>query len=242
VKNTTNLPLHLPVHLPVHLPLRGLVTIVLCCGLVFSGYANVGGGLGLPKSPYIHDDVADDLEHVSAFRRDDAKGRSVSFTASNVTVTGDEIGMTYAGPDTPLDKPQSEISGVSNPGNVITAVEFGVIDKMIVAQKDRDTITLKLTVFPDIAPSDLVRLRPSYLELAKKYRKEVTLQVPLRSKDGLPFVLTGKALDTEPRKIICLFKDVPEAKEIKLLNPNYWWAIKSVTDDPAYPNRVVTKN
>jgi hypothetical protein len=88
-------------------------------------------------------------------------------------------------------------------------------------------------------------IKPSYLELQDHYTKTVTLSVPLK-KGELQLALVGKDDDEKAQqKIITLVKDLTNGQDIgplDLRDDLLWWAIKSVTADPAYPYRVIYKN
>lgn len=218
--------------------------ITFCCGWLSPSLADVGGGSGRAHSPYIEMQLPEDNLTVRRLKAEAAATRTVNFTTSyGKSVYGKRIGIVYAKPGAFLGSTATHTAffGIVDGETTPRYIDFSIIRNVTILKKDYSSITLKLDLFPDIAVEELLKKRPSYTELKSKYTKTITIWVWLWSEDNQPLALVGSGSEENaPRKIIALFSEIPNAQKIEFLGPdNYWWAIRSVTDDLAYPRPAV---
>src|SRR5262249_7974260 len=129
---------------------------------------------------------------------------------------------------------QNGLVGIVDTEHAPRKIEFNIIRHISVKGKDAANLTLELELFPKITADELLRMRPSYTELRERYTKIISMRVPLWSPDGLPLALVDSG---HPAKAVALFKDIPIDANFLISKGNLWWAIGSVTSDPAYPIR-----
>ena len=71
-------------------------------------------------------------------------------------------------------------------------LSFSQIESFTVSEKDDETITLSVTIWPEISAEELLHNQPSYQELSTGYRREVVLKMKLKVDDGRSLVFAGK--------------------------------------------------
>ncbi|HVW30009.1 MAG TPA: hypothetical protein VHC69_31825 [Polyangiaceae bacterium] len=99
-------------------------------------------------------------------------------------------------------------------------------------------VSVEIEMFPDITPEDLLRDKPSYSALRSK---KVRISVALERADGarlafgpLPCCSEDRAVGLEEVQIDSAITAEPQWEE-------YWYAVNSVTSDPSFPYRAVSK-
>lgn len=219
------------------------MAIAICFGISFSCGANVGGGSGRAQSPYLDNIAAEDAADVRGLKTQDAKGRFVNFhTPSGRFIYGTQIGAAYARAEPTPSATETAFTGTVEGESVPRAVDFSVIRYVTVLNKDSDTIALKLDLFPDISVDALLKERPSYTTLKERYTKSIAIRLPARSKAGQPLALIGRdAEKNSPLRIVVILGDLSNGLRFEFMGDNLWWATGSVTDDLAYPHRVIIK-
>ena len=215
-----------------------------CCGLPLSVSANVGGGSGKATSPYIDNNLPENSATVTRLRAKESAERTVNFTtAQGIHVYGRKIGIVYMSPQASIKSFESALNGIVNDEKTQRKIDFSIISTITILSNDSNTLTLQLNLFPDITVDELLKAQPTYINLKNTYSRTVKMRIPLWSKDKQPLALVGTdSAENAPHKFITLLNDLPIGQKIKLFGSSYWWAIKSVTDDPAYPHRVIYKH
>lgn len=221
------------------------VITLYCLGLPLVVLANVGGGSGKAESPYIDGNLPEDIATVSRLRAEGAAKKTVNFTTpAGKQVYGRNIGIVYLKPGAPIGTMKTEFFGNVIGENTSRIVDFSTISSATILSKDSKDVSIQLDLFPDILVEQLLEMHPSYTTLKDKYTKTITIRVPLWSQDRQPLVLVGTdSEENSPYRIITLFSEIPEGQKIPFLGSRSpWWAIRSVTDDLAYPYRRIYKN
>jgi hypothetical protein len=217
------------------------VAVCFSVGLPLMVSANVGGGSGEPVSPYIQRDLPQDNTTVSTLRAEEAAGKTVNFTNdSGKQVYGRKIGIVYSKPGAPLKSIDNAFFGTVDGEEVPRRVDFSSISQITIVERNSKDLTVKLDLFPDISVEELLKTQPTYTDLKDKFSRSITIRVPLWSKDKAPLALVGTDTgENSPFKIIAQFSEISNGQEIDFMGAgSYWWAIRSVVEDPAYPIRI----
>jgi hypothetical protein len=118
-------------------------------------------------------------------------------------------------------------------------VDFSEVHRFDVLKKDGDLFDLGIEWFPVITPEELLKGEPSFTDLYNKHRKFVRIRLSLKNSNGaiLSIIGTRRGKDQIP---IVPMGDIEMNESIRLRdsldNPKgIWWAIPSVSSDPAYP-------
>lgn len=219
------------------------VLIAVCCATPSVCHADVGGGSGKAKSPYIDMHLPENTATMTRLRAEDAANKWINFTtAAGTFVHGKHIAVAFAhSGETPSTFATAFVGTTGNPASS-QSIDFSEISSFTVVENQGDFIVLKLNLFPHISNEELLKRHPSYTELRDNYSKTVAIRISLMSEGKKPLVLVGNdAEEQSPPKIIARLRDIPNGQTIELGGQNLWWAISSVTNDPAYPHRVVFK-
>jgi hypothetical protein len=134
-----------------------------------------------------------------------------------------------------------ELAGTTGSGGTI-AISFSQIEGFTVRSKNNKTITLSVTVWPDITPKELLQKQPTYKQLYMDYRRDVILVLNLESADGREQAFNGGWGDiTLPlAKLEAGTKAGFYEEHPHMMHPlRFWWAIPSVANDKDYPYRVI---
>ena len=216
------------------------ITIAIFIGFPFLGNADVGGGRGQAESPYLYKKATEDIVGVNGQRAQDAKDRFVDFALqSGLHIYGTHVGVAYVNGNTTFPNIDTAFTGIVNGETKSRSIDFSVIRYIKVISSNSDTITLRIDLFPDISTAELLNTRPSYIDMKEKYAKLITIRLQARSASGKKLALLGRDVNHNfPLRILAFFSDIPFGQEFELMGDNHWWAIGSVTDDLAYPNRV----
>jgi hypothetical protein len=225
---------------------RVIVALPLaCCAIGLAG-ADVGGGRGYPATPWRVSGPASvqDLEEARVIA-DQHQALSIS---AEPAAAGDldsrQIWKVSLRAEKPLqgESARYALVGRSDSGTTVT-LRFSQIESFVVTSSNRKSITLAVTVWPDISPEELLRTKPSYRQLADGYRRTVVLTMDLKSPDGRPLAFAGPG---EYGAVIPLEKLGPGTKgDFYAGHPHsvdprrFWWAIPSIANDKDYPYRMI---
>ena len=221
--------------------------IILCCVMLGSASADVGGGKGIPSTPYGRSG-AENVQDVEKAKAAAAEYQTLEypgeFTADDTwrgTVKADRVSLRGAEELREGDTVGYALVGKSGSGETLS-LSFSEIESFTVTARNKKTITLSVTVWPDIAPEELWRKQPSYKQLKAGYRRNVALEMGIRSADGRPLALGDSRPKHGPPPL--LMEKLNVGTKIDFLGhgytnygQRYWWAIPSVADDADYPYR-----
>jgi hypothetical protein len=193
--------------------------------------------------------LAETLRNVDDLKRQDAENRSVHLSQwDRDAPDAHKVRVTYARGETFENLDTGFVGRVEGEG-ADRRIDFSVVRDVTLAGRDGATATLKLTLFPDISSEDLLSKKPTYRDLKKAYTRTVNMRVALRSPRGGDLAFVGEshrwasATDPAGHKAFALFKDLPVGQTIELetqpWSHPWWWAIRSVAGDPAYPHRII---
>ena len=208
--------------------------------------ADVSGGKGYPATPW-RKEGPKSVSELEEARTAAATYQSLSiFTPPAVDekktelIVIDRPGLVPT-PFREGDAPVYEFAGATVSGEAI-AISFSQIERFTVLSKNHKTITLSVTVWPDISPEELLKIQPTYKQLNTGYRREVTVMLNLEFPDGREPAFTGHWGDiTLPLGNLRVgatagfYEGHPH-----MMHPlRFWWAIPSVSGGKDYPYRVI---
>ncbi len=223
---------------------RGAYAALLVVLGALSGVsADVGGGRGHPATPWR---IAgpQDAGELEAAKKEAEQCQTLTLTGALVEAPDEEFVQIHDVAISPQvkkvgDVPSHEFAGKNAAGKSVT-VSFASIERFVVKAKADTTITLTVTVWPDITPKDLLRKQPTWKQLEGGFRSTVDIVIPIETRDGraLEFAGSGPGIAIE---------QLPEGTKVEFhggnprrVNPrSFWWAIPSVTKDPDYPFRMM---
>lgn len=218
---------------------------VMLCAVVRLAVADVGGGKGYPATPWRIEGPESvlDLEKAKALA---ATYQTLSVPAKLVDEEreGDLLELQRVGlvptPFRESDIPIHELVGKSSSGETV-ALSFSQIESFTVISKNEKTITMSVTVWPEISPEELLQKQPTYKQLYADYRRNVVVDLSLESADGRPQVFAGKWGGTLPlNKLHVGAKGGFYEEHPHMVHPlRFWWAIPSVANDENYPFRLI---
>jgi hypothetical protein len=169
-----------------------------------------------------------------------------------------EFAMTYSQNDPP-DGLIYAFTGETVAGTYLS-VAFSDVEQFELLEIKRrlmlpDQALIKLVKFPDLSPQKLISLKPTYQQLESSYRRTVKMWISLESDTGEPLRIVAKdpygtsQRDTSiPHHFVLNFNEIRLHSAVKMEYGYHdgvstvWWAIPSVTADPAYPFRYFTAN
>ena len=219
------------------------VTLFIAFG---SAIADVGGGKTYPATPWRREapKSAADIEEAKTIA---ATYQALSVPANLVKEEWKDRNGLYEiwrvalvpSPRRDGDTPLYQLAGKSDTGEEVT-VSFAEIESFSVLSRDDETVTLSVTIWPDITAEELLEKQPTYKQLSENYRRDVVLTMGLKSSDGRPLAFAGEwgnAVQLE--KLVVGTKCDFYAKESDMVHPlRFWWAIPSVAEDKDYPFRL----
>jgi hypothetical protein len=169
---------------------------------------------------------------------------------SHEEFAGQHVGFAYVGTDGEIGQPVFSLTGTDESLSQIS-IPLSDIESMTLLKTEEhwfrwfgpDRALLEVIVFPDISPSQLLKSRPTYSQLAAS-TKSVRLWVSLNdeNKRDLTMVATQSVLltytrlfpvrDLEPNHKVIF--EWPDDKDAPI-----WWATDTVVADAKYPHRIV---
>ncbi len=226
--------------------IASLFIAILLFASVQPAAADVGGGKGYPATPWRKEGPK------SVQELEKAKALAATYqTLSVVSESGDEErrpeSITFErvslvpSPIHEGDVCVYEFTGKTSSGETV-ALSFSQIESFAVISKDDKTITLSVTVWPDISAEELLQTQPTYKELYAGYRSEIVLTIDLGSVDGRVQVFAGEWGDTTLplERLQVRAKANFYGGHPYMAHPlRFWWAIPSVANDEDYPFRMI---
>ncbi len=234
---------------------------VMLCAVVKLAVADVGGGKGYPETPWRREGPKSVLDLEKA-KEEAASYQNLSISIKLVVEKmegvlsafqhGKHFDLTaltrvalVPAPFREADIAIYELVGKTNFGETV-AISFSQIESFTVMSKNEKTITLSVMVWPEISPEQLLEEQPTYKQLYEGYRRNVTLDLDLESADGRPLVFRGQwgltslpldklPVDTKGSFYEAVLKVATDPRQ-------FWWAIPSVTNDEAYPYRLIPEH
>jgi hypothetical protein len=218
--------------------------------MIFSAFgsaiADTGGGRNYPATPWRREapNSASDINVAKALA---ATYQTLSISARLVKEEWKDRNDLYdiwrvalvATPHRDGDKPLYRFAGKSCTREEVT-ISFSEIESFSVLSMDDETVTLSVTIWPDITAEELLEKQPTYKQLREGYRRDLVLTMGLKSSDGRPLAFAGEwdnAVQLE--KIVAGTKGDFYAKHSRGVHPlRFWWAIPSVAEDKDYPFRL----
>ena len=133
------------------------------------------------------------------------------------------------------------LTGKTSSGERV-AISFSQIESFAIISRDDKTISLSVTVWPDISSEELLQKQPTYKELYAGYRRDVAITIDLKFADGRVQVFTGEWKDiTLPLgRLQVGTKASFYGGHPHMAHPlRFWWAIPSVANGEDYPFRMI---
>lgn len=225
---------------------RAIVVLPLVCCAIGLASADVGGGRGYPATPWRVSGPASvqDLEEARVVAD---QHQALSISAGPAAAGGSDarqIWRVSLRAEKPLqgESARYALVGRSDTGTTVT-LRFSQIESFVVTSSNRKSITLAVTVWPDISPEELLRTQPSYRQLVDGYRRTVVLTMDLKSPDGRPlaFAEPGEYAVVVPlERLGAGAKGDFYAGHPHSVDPRrFWWAIPSIANDKDYPYRLI---
>lgn len=218
--------------------------------------ADVGGGSGKPVTPYSPNENLT-VELIESVRNESSKARQISTLElhDGTTFIGrGPVALMYVKDGRPNADALFQFRGRSD-NESDSSVDFSDVQKVWVDKLEdgilsSKTVTFILNVLPTIKPADLLAKKPTYQQLVDDYTTTVSIRMPLQMSGKELCFVTGTP--SKGYKLLASVRTLKLKREIDLtydkiqLNgksiPSIWWAIPSVTADPAYPNRIRLKH
>lgn len=208
--------------------------------------ADVGGGKGYPATPWRKEGPKSILE------LEEAKKIAATYQTLSISL---EPGDEERKPESIsfervslMPSPYHEgdvrvylLTGKTSLGETV-AISFSQMESFAVISKDDKTISLSVTVWPDISSEELLQKQPTYKELYAGYRRDVVLNIDLGFADGRVHVLEGEWQDNRlPLKRLQVGSKASfYGGHPHMAHPlRFWWAIPSVANDEDYPFRMI---
>ena len=219
---------------------------VMLFSAFWSAFADTGGGRGYPATPWRKEapKCASDIEEAKALA---AAYQTLSVPARLLKEEWKDRNDLYdiwrvalvATPRGDGDIPLYGLAGKSGTGKEVT-ISFSEIESFSVLSRDDETVTISVTIWPDITAEELLEKQPTYKQLREGYRRDIVLKMGLKSSDGRLLAFAGEwdnAVQLE--KLVVGTKSDFYAKHPYGVHPlRFWWAIPSVAEDKDYPFRL----
>lgn len=221
------------------------IWVILSCTLG-AAVADTGGGKGYPATPW-RTETPESVVDIEKAKAVAATYQTISVPAKLVNEKWKDgnnlihvervalIAQQRRDSDTPL----YELVGKTSAGADVS-LSFSQIESFSVTSKDDQTLTISVTVWPDISAEELLTTQPTYKQLRAGYRHNVILIMRLKSSDGRPVAFANKLTAIPLENFVVGTKGDFYAEHPHRAHPRrFWWAIPSVTEDKDYPFRVV---
>lgn len=226
----------------------------LVLSLIFSvsifrsnGLAN---GPGTPITPYEKGKQLKEKD-IQAMKAKCSSSRVISdlrVKGSRATRYGEQIGFAYVTKKGAMGEPSFNLKGIAESGEEISVDLSGVQSLTVIKVEDRwfttDRALLELTIFPDISPSEILSLNPTYSQLETSYTKTIKIRVALEDRNKGKLSIVGKKwLGEDKYEVISGIRDLELDSRVLFGYPMHpgspiWWAVESVIKDERYPYRI----
>jgi hypothetical protein len=214
----------------------------ISCAVVGVIHADVGGGHGKPATPWSFQGPksVEELEKARA-AADQVQQLWLPGKLTNEKVQLDDVALQSL-PSREGEKGAYQFTGKDESGKDVS-LTFSTIESFVVKAKTDRSITLSVTVWPDISLQDLLAKQPTYTDISKSYRRDVSIEIPLRTSDGREHGFAPRYGESQPlSKLELGTKGDFYGGNPHSVNPRrFWWAIPSVTADPTYPFRMMPR-
>lgn len=209
--------------------------------------ADVGGGKGYPATPW-RIEGPKSVQELEKAKTLAATYQTLSVSSESgdeerkpESITFEQVSLVPS-PFHDGDVRVYELTGKNSMGETF-ALAFSQLESFAVLSKDDETITLSVTVWPDISVEELLQKQPTYKELYAGYRRVVVLTLELKSADGRIRVFAGDWGDnTLPLGKLQVGAKADFYGGHPHIHPlRFWWAIPSVANDEDYPFRMIPK-
>jgi hypothetical protein len=174
--------------------------------------------------------------------------RNVKTAGTAATRTAYRIGFEFlAASEVPQPDPERSLRGTDSSGKPV-GVDLARFESVKVLARSNADVTMSVTSFPDIGPEKLLAIHPTYTDLSQRYRTTSVIRVPCERADGRKLFLVGTAWSGAEKLSVAIPVSNLQTDEVIQIRDDFgpwlagpWWAIQSVTKDPAYPYRHFTK-
>jgi hypothetical protein len=205
--------------------------------------ADVGGGRGHPATPWR---IAgpQNVAELEAAKKEAAECQTLTLAGALVGEPDRDFVQIHDVAISPQvvrdgDVPAHEFAGRDAAGQKI-AVSFSDVERFVVKAKTDTTITLRLTVWPDLSPKDLIDKQPTWTELKGGFRRDIDIEIPVETREGRALEFAGGGPSVAIERLPAGAKADFYGGNPRMVNPRrFWWAIPSVTKDAEYPYRMV---
>jgi hypothetical protein len=202
---------------------------------------DVGGGGGA-ITPYNMQDIVVDKKTVARLKEYSSRNKHVmAFFSSNGSFVprADKVGLAFVKSGRIEGEVRFAFVGIDIETGEKLEVDFSEVHRFEVLKKDGNVLELGIERFPVITPEELLSDEPSFADLYEKHRKFVNLRLTLKNSNGAILSIVGRRPGKDQMPIVSL-GDIEMNRRIRLRdsldNPKgIWWAIPSVSSDPAYP-------
>lgn len=213
-----------------------------------SALADTGGGKGYPATPWRTEAPKSvlDIEKAKAMA---ATYQTLSVPAKTVKEEWKDRNDVHdiwrvalvATPRRHGDSSLYALVGRSSSGAEVS-VSFSQVESFSVISRDDETVTVSVTVWPDISADELLEKQLTYKQLHTGYRRNLVLTLGLKSSDGRPLAFAGKWSAIQLEKLVVETKGDFYAEHPHRVHPmRFWWAVPSVAEDKDYPFRVIPR-
>jgi len=218
--------------------------------LFVNASADVGGGSGHVKSPYVPGKpvLVDEVMRIKKISSRTRLLGDVPSEGTHVTGGGKDVGLAFVKGENVSVTPSFVFKGIMEDGTK-NSIDFSEVQSFMVVQREGERVLVEVEQFPIIKPADLIAGSPTYSDLFDHNRKIIRMWVNTRSV-GKDLSLVGKDETNKYRVVaklnqvslntkVCLDYGTFVFGDIKL--PAIWWAVESVTRDQKYPYRIFFK-
>ena len=231
-----------------------IVLLIMSISWPLPAIADIGGGSGLPISPYSRYEAEVSESDVIEIKQSASQARKVAdlkVQGTHIPRYGKQVGLMYLSNERVLGVPFFEFKGINELGDEI-AIDFNIVKSfsLIAVEKRwfrKDRAQIEVIIFPIISPKELLETKPSYTELEEKYTKRVRLWVNLEDEGKGELCVVGKSWENK-YEVLSRLRDIEPSAEVFLgygripsgefrFQP-IWWAIDSVVEDSRYPYRL----
>jgi hypothetical protein len=217
--------------------------LVLAGALAGLSSADVGGGRGHPATPW-RITGPEDIPELEAAKKEAAECQTLTMAGKLVDESDTEFVQIHDVAISPQvmrdgDVTVHEFAGKDATGQAV-AVSFANVERFVVKAKTDTTVTLTVTVWPDISAKDLLDKQPTWKELNEGFRREVDVEIPIETRQGRALEFAGGGPGVAIEKLPVGAKGDFYGGSPRMVNPRrFWFAIPSVAKDADYPFRMM---